>query len=258
MIPKILHYCWFGHGAMDPVSKRCLESWKKFCPDYKIVLWSEDNFDIHQNVFVEEAYAQKKWAFVTDYVRLYVLYNYGGIYLDADVELLKNLDDLLDLGDVVTGYQECTIPAAIMMANAKNPWIGRMLSYYDNRHFIQEDGTLDIMENDKIMTVLSAREFGFKIGDSHIEPGNVCLLDSVYFGPYKRVRHLTQKGKDIYDIDPQKTYTIHHGIGSWDPRTGTAVGWIKFFVLGIVRFFLPEKVYVKIKGRFMLKKLGLK
>ena len=98
MIPKILHYCWFGRGQMGPVALKCMESWKKYCPDYQIKVWNEDNFDIGQNTFVKEAYEEKKWAFVTDYVRLYALYTEGGIYLDSDIELLKNLDDLLSLG----------------------------------------------------------------------------------------------------------------------------------------------------------------
>ena len=101
MIPKILHYCWFGRGQMGPVALKCMESWKKYCPDYQIKVWNEDNFDIGQNTFVKEAYEEKKWAFVTDYVRLYALYTEGGIYLDSDIELLKNLDDLLSLGGVV-------------------------------------------------------------------------------------------------------------------------------------------------------------
>ena len=143
MIPKILHYCWFGRGQMGPVALKCMESWKKYCPDYQIKVWNEDNFDIGQNTFVKEAYEEKKWAFVTDYVRLYALYTEGGIYLDSDIELLKNLDDLLSLGGVVTSYQDCTIPAAIMLAEKGNVWLQDLLSYYDNRHFRLPDGTLD-------------------------------------------------------------------------------------------------------------------
>ena len=129
MIPKILHYCWFGRGQMGPVALKCMESWKKYCPDYQIKVWNEDNFDIGQNTFVKEAYEEKKWAFVTDYVRLYALYTEGGIYLDSDIELLKNLDDLLSLGGVVTSYQDCTIPAAIMLAEKGNVWLQDLLYY---------------------------------------------------------------------------------------------------------------------------------
>ena len=181
MIPKVFHYCWFGGNPLNAMAEKCIESWKKHCPDYEILRWDESNFDVNSNSFVKEAYEQKKWAFVSDYVRLWVLYNFGGIYLDADVELLKNIDSLLDLGDVITGYQEdITIPAALMAANKGNIWIEKQLSYYHNRHFIDQDGKCDMTTNSIIITQLSAKEFGFKIGDNRIDEGNVVLLPTSY------------------------------------------------------------------------------
>ena len=106
---------------MDELSLKCIESWKRFCPDYQIKVWNEDVFDVASNLFTKEAYAEKKWAFVTDYVRLYALYTEGGIYRDTDVEMLKSFDDLLDIGGVVTSYQEGIIPAAVMLAEKGNP-----------------------------------------------------------------------------------------------------------------------------------------
>ena len=88
-IPKIIHYCWFGGGPISPESRKCIESWKKYCPDYKIIEWNEQNFEISQNRYAQQAYEAKKYAFVSDYVRLAVLYRYGGIYLDTDVELVR-------------------------------------------------------------------------------------------------------------------------------------------------------------------------
>ena len=99
-IPKVIHYCWFGKGKLPKLAENCIASWKKYCPDYKIVCWSEENFDITQNKYAEEAYNAGKWAFVSDYVRLKVLYDEGGIYLDTDVELIKPLDKLIE----ETGY----------------------------------------------------------------------------------------------------------------------------------------------------------
>lgn len=260
MIPKILHYCWFGHGQMDATSKMCMESWKKFCPDYEIKLWNEDNFDISQNPFVQEAYEEKKWAFVTDYVRLYVLYHFGGIYLDADIELLKNLDDLLPLDGVVTSYQDCTIPAAIMLSEKRNPWIKALLDYYNDRHFRQADGTLDIVENDKIITAMSIRDFGFKMGQDHIDFGNVHLFPSSYFGPYKKTNKKIIdpiKLKENFQIDPKHTYAIHHGIGSWDHRTKTPIGKFKALIFKTARRVLSERVYLSVKWFFMKRQLGL-
>ena len=97
MIPRIIHYCWFGRGQMPEMALKCIESWHKHMPDYRYKLWNEDNFDINSVPYVKEAYEARKFAFVTDYVRLYALYHEGGIYMDTDVEVLKPYDDLLNL-----------------------------------------------------------------------------------------------------------------------------------------------------------------
>ena len=97
MIPKIIHYCWFGRGKMPELAQKCLDSWKKQLPEYDYKLWNEDNFDINSVPYVKEAYEARKFAFVTDYVRLYALYHFGGVYMDTDVEVLKPLDRFLEL-----------------------------------------------------------------------------------------------------------------------------------------------------------------
>lgn len=258
MIPKVFHYCWFGGNPLNDMAVKCIESWKRQCPDYEIVRWDENNFDLDSNTFVREAYDNKKWAFVSDYVRLWVLYNYGGIYLDADVEIIKNLDNLLSLGSVVTGYQEdITIPAALIAAESGNIWIKKLLLYYDNRHFVDNNGNLDMKTNSIIITQLSASEFGFKIGDNRITPGNVVLLPTEYLGPGKKIRRLTTKSisRDIYDIDKDKTYAIHHAIGSWVPETTKEK--VKTIIVCFARVVLTEKVYTKIKGRIMKRRMGL-
>ena len=96
MIPKKIHYCWFGRGPMPELALKCLNSWKVNLPDYELIVWNEDSFDITTNQYVKEAYESRKFAFVTDYVRLYALYHYGGIYMDTDVEVLKPLDNFLN------------------------------------------------------------------------------------------------------------------------------------------------------------------
>ena len=257
MIPKVLHYCWFGRGEKDPTTQKCIESWHKYCPDYQIIEWNEDNFNININVFTQEAYEEKKWAFISDYARLYILYHYGGIYLDADVELLKNFDDLLDLGDVVTSYQECYIPAAVMLAQKGNPWISFLLSYYDNRHFRKDDGTLDTLQNDKIITMNTIRELGFKMGDSHITLGNVCVLPSVYFAPYKKTHQYKTSIYDIYKIDNNRTYAIHHGNGSWGEDILNPLIKLKSRIYRAARMVLPEKIYLKIKWQIIKRQLGV-
>ena len=103
-IPKIIHYCWFGGKPLPNTAIKCIRSWKKHCPDYEIHCWNEKNFDINVCPYVKEAYEEKAWAFVSDYARLWIIYNYGGIYLDTDVELLKNIDNLLKY-DVFMGFE---------------------------------------------------------------------------------------------------------------------------------------------------------
>lgn len=107
MIPKIIHYCWFGRGKMPKLALKCLKSWNKYCSDYKVICWNEDNFDINSNQYVKEAYESRKYAFVSDYVRLYALYNYGGVYMDTDVEVIKNIDKFL-AEKAFTGFESET------------------------------------------------------------------------------------------------------------------------------------------------------
>ena len=105
MIPKVIHYCWFGKNPLPDDAKKCIESWKKYCPDYEIIEWNESNYDITKNKYMESAYKEKKWAFVSDYARVDVIYQYGGIYLDTDVEVKKSFNDLLD-NDSIWGFEE--------------------------------------------------------------------------------------------------------------------------------------------------------
>ena len=97
-IPKVIHYCWFGRNPLPPLAEKCIASWRKFLPDYEIKEWNEDNFDVTMNAYIEEAYHMKKYAFVSDFARFYVLYHHGGVYFDIDVEVIKPMDDILAKG----------------------------------------------------------------------------------------------------------------------------------------------------------------
>ena len=116
MIPKIIHYCWFGGKELPELAKKCIASWKKYCPDYEIIRWDESNFDLESCQYVKQAYQSKKYAFVTDYVRLYAMYTQGGVYMDTDVELTKNLDKFLDHQGFSGFESEAQIPTGIMAA----------------------------------------------------------------------------------------------------------------------------------------------
>lgn len=148
-IPKIIHYCWLSGSAYPQLVQDCMESWKKFCPDYEIVLWDMNKFDVHSVKWVEQAVQQKKWAFAADYIRLYALYNYGGIYLDSDYELLKPLDPYLTYGGVLSAESKHSICMAMMAVEPKCPWIKEMLDEYENVDFVDSSGKMDIVPNSK-------------------------------------------------------------------------------------------------------------
>ena len=152
-IPKIIHYCWFGGGPISPENRKCMESWKKYCPDYKIIEWNEQNFDISKNRYAQQAYEAKRYAFVSDYVRLAVLYEYGGIYLDTDVELVRPLDELLEHKGFIGMEHSAPSPyGRTLLVNTGSgvgaepgcEMIGKMLAAYRNAAFIQETGEPDL------------------------------------------------------------------------------------------------------------------
>ena len=160
MIPKVIHYCWFGRGKMPALANNCIASWRTFLPDYKLCLWNEDTFDITSVTYVKEAYEARKFAFVTDYVRLFALYQFGGIYMDTDVELLKSLDDLLHLPGFSGFESDTEVPTGIMACEQGNAWAGQQLNYYENKHFVLSDGTYDTTTNVEIIsTIMVANGF---------------------------------------------------------------------------------------------------
>ncbi|MBD5430213.1 glycosyltransferase [Lactobacillus sp.] len=135
MIPKIIHYVWVGGNPKPKNIQTCMKTWKKHLGDYKIIEWNESNFDIHENKYVEQAYKAKKWAFVSDYIRAKVVYEYGGIYLDTDVLVLDNLHDLLK-NRAFVGFENKDNPfTAVFGAEPKHQLIKDMLDYYDDRNF---------------------------------------------------------------------------------------------------------------------------
>lgn len=153
MIPKTIHYCWFGGNPLPKLAKKCIKSWKKYCPDYEIIEWNEDNFDISSApLYVRQAYEAKKWAFVTDYVRLYAMTTFGGIYMDTDVEVVASLDPFLS-HQAFSGFESNGfIPTGLMACEMGFSLFLEFLQYYDTAKFIKDDGTLDMTTNVIIMT----------------------------------------------------------------------------------------------------------
>ena len=211
MIPKVIHYCWFGRNELPPLAKKCIESWKKYCPDYIIKEWNEDNFDLNLYPYVREAYDKRKFAFVTDVVRLYALYHEGGIYMDTDVEVLKSLDRFL-VHHAFSGFEdELFVPTGIMASEKGGKWAKENLAYYDNRHFLSDDGVMDLTTN--VVTITNYMlPLGLKQNNTYQDfPNLITFYPKDYFCPKSYV------DGNIYLTD--NTYTIHHFAGSWITRT---------------------------------------
>lgn len=206
MIPKKIHYCWFGRNPYPEDFKKYLISWKKNCSDYELIEWNEDTFDITSNKYVQDAYEHKKWAFITDYVRLWALYNYGGVYMDTDVEVLKPIDEFLK-NKAFSGFENPrAVPTGIMASEKGHSVIKELLDEYDNRHFINADGSLNLHTNVEYITDYFVHH-GLKLNNKYQIINEFALYPKEYFCP-KNSRTLKIELTD-------NTYTIHHFAGSW-------------------------------------------
>lgn len=206
-IPKIIHYCWFGNGVKPKIAIKCIESWREKLPEYQIIEWNENNFNLKVNKYVEQAYLLKKYAFVSDYARYYVLYNYGGIYMDIDVEVLKPLDIFLN-DTAFTGFEnDYFVATGLILGSIANvKIIEDLMNGYDNREFLGKDGKVDLT------TVV---EYTTKVLiDKGLEPNGLQqnvegmkIYPTNYFCPKQY-----STGKCHISTN---TYTIHHYNGSW-------------------------------------------
>lgn len=211
MIPKIIHYCWFGHGEMPSLAKKCIDSWRTIMPDYIIKEWNEDNFDLDLYPYAREAYNHKKYAFVADVVRLYALYHEGGIYMDTDVEVLKPLDSFLH-HTAFSGFEsQINITTGLMACEKGSKWAKDNLDYYINRHFEKTDGKLDLTTN--VKTIMNYMlPLGLKQNNTYQEfPDLITYYPKDFFSPK------SQDDGKIYLTD--NTVTIHHYAQSWESRT---------------------------------------
>lgn len=204
-IPKIIHYCWFGKSEMNSLQKKCMDSWKMYLSEYKFVEWNEENIDITScPIYVQEAYACKKYAFVTDYVRLYVLYMNGGIYMDTDVEVLRKLDQFL-VCNAFSGYESANyIPTGIMGCEKGFPLFKEFLKYYDNRHFLI-DGKPDKTTNVVTISNLCTQK-GYTLHNQLQSIEGFVVFPKEYFCPLYG---------SSYTNFTQNTYAIHHFNASW-------------------------------------------
>ncbi len=221
-IPKVLHYCWLSDDAMPPKLAACVESWKKYCPDFEIINWNFDRLGDNAPVWVRQAFDAKKYAFAADWVRAYALASFGGIYLDSDVEIIKPLDDLLG-NDYLLSYEgesDSTIEAAVMGAVAGLPFFKNLLAYYDGREFVKADGSLDMFPLPGIINTVSEGRFSFvrvanpeeSIRRTEAQRGTGNNSE-MYILPWQ---YLSPKSVHTGKINlAPETHTIHHFSGTW-------------------------------------------
>lgn len=210
--PKKIHYCWFGRNPLPDVVLKCIESWRKYCPDYEIVEWNENNFDVNSCQYAKEAYNAKKWAFVSDYCRFWVLYHFGGIYLDTDVEIIKPLDDL---PDNFVGFERADFVASGLIRGAeKGDEICAMLvdSYRKDR-FYMPDGSMNMSTVCERETRI-LEQLGLKRDGTMQVIRGTTIFPQDYFCP-----------QDFYTGNlklTENTYSIHRYQASWHDEQGKA------------------------------------
>ena len=215
MIPKIIHYCWLSKDPVPSELKKCMDSWREKLPEYEIKIWNFDCFDVNSSIWVKEAFEQKKYAFAADFIRLFALYKYGGIYLDMDVEVIKSFDNFLHQREILcvesSGYPE----VATFGCEKGCDWLRPCLNYYDGRKFVKKDGSLDTIPLPKIIkNTLEKNGYCFKAIDSPRQYDDsqakiICTLPCDYFSPKSYVTGKLNITKN--------TVSIHHFAGTWIP-----------------------------------------
>lgn len=244
-IPKIIHLCWFGKGEYPKLAIRCMDSWRQLLPNYEIKLWNEESFSVDAIPFTKEAYANKKWAFVSDYVRLEVLYRFGGVYMDTDLEVIQDFSPLLEGKKYVSSYIEGgLITAGFIASEPGHPFVKCLLDYYKGRHFVKNDGSFDVAMNPLIFTKIAIDLYGFEMNKHYFENASICIFPLETFMPYrKNILGKNSTALNNYHIT-EKTFTVHHDMGSWN-NPNPLIRVIK----GIARLTIPERLYIFIKRK---------
>jgi hypothetical protein len=246
MIPKIIHFCWFGGNDLPNDTKRYIRTWRKILKGYKIHQWNEKNFDLSTAPeYVKEAYRLKKYAFVSDYVRIYALKKYGGVYLDTDVEIIRDFSNYLEDSDLVLGFESNRLLTTAFIASVPgHPLIETFEKFYWKNHFIMEDGSCDLTPiNDRISEL--AVEWGLDLDlDAYQElKDNIKVYPRDYFAAF-----------DIYNWHTkvtENTCAIHHMAASWvGPKKK-----VRFMIIKTIHFVIGEKNYDNIRNLIKKRKL---
>lgn len=243
MIPKIIHLCWMSGDPFPSDIQKCIDSWKRILPDYEIWLWDTKRFDLSTSVWVTEAYDKKKYAFCADYIRMYALFNYGGVYLDSDVEVLRSFNDLLTLPYFIGYESKQYFEAAVIGAEKGNPFIGDVLAYYKDRHFVKENGSLDIQIMPEVMMNVAnskwKRVLINEISDFINDPTIINVFPYDWFSP------IDSTGKRYVLRVSKNTYCIHHFASAW-------VDWRVKLLVKIFGYNSPLRYRIQRLGKSFL------
>lgn len=251
MIPKVIHYCWFGNGEKSELVHKCIESWKKYCPDYEIKEWNESNYDVTKNRYMREAYEEKRWGFVPDYARVDIVYQNGGIYLDTDVELIKSLDSILD-NDSYFGFEKSGNDVAVNLGSGfgsipNNHFLKEIRDYYDDMCFRNEDGSLNLTPSPLINSEVFLKH-GYRMNNKYQNISGNVVYPSDFFAP---LSWTNMKGKIT-----ENTISIHRYNTSWlsdDEKRRRKIATIKHnithFPNKVVKSLLGNDRYEKIKEK---------
>lgn len=214
MIPRIIHYCWFGRGEMPQLAKDCIASWHKYMPDWQYKLWNEEVFDVHSHPYTKEAYEAGKFAFVSDYVRLFALEREGGVYMDVDFEVYKPFDALLSYHAFAgfEGSKHMPLMMGVCASESHGEWVSEMLNTYQNRHFLLPDGKMDLTTNVQFITAAMAAN-GFRQNGAVQDYKDLHVFPVEYFCPRLTTGEYFRT---------ENTYCEHKGLNSW---SGQGNGW---------------------------------
>ena len=236
IIPKVIHYCWFGKTPLPNLALKCIESWRIYLPDYEIKEWNEDNFDVNIIPYTEEAYKAKKYAFVSDYARFWILYKYGGVYFDTDVEVIRPMDCVIQrgafMGCETDGGNNNIItvaPGLGLGSQSGNMVLKEIIDVYANLNFVNKDGTFNLKTVVQYVTDLLYEEGLENVKGIQCVSG-ITIYPSEYFCPINIVTnrlHITNN-----------TYTIHHYAASWvDVR-------MKKKIKNFMQRLIPESILI--------------
>ena len=247
MIPKIIHFCWFGHNPYPDKVKKCIQSWKKLLPEYEIICWNEENFDVNICQFTRDAYKKGKYAFVSDYARLYVLNKYGGIYLDVDVEVIKPFDDILNNKMIIALDETGDITGAFLASEKNQIFLQALLNLYNRMPFIKKDGSLNMTVNNIWMQKV-LKQYGYiKANRRQHLADDIEVFPDDYFHARSNV-----SGKLRVT---SRTYCIHYHTLLWVSNKTRLIKFIRFYVLvPVLGYKKYQKMVKKIRALFGQKK----